>query len=228
MASRQTKPRPRGRLVLRDSDVTVVSDGEEIPRCENREISILVATEALTLTRALYSAREQVAGPHIHHEHTDAFYVLEGELSIIARVMDQTLQSEASNRPRQPGAAVRSPIPPGGASPCRPARYSFREGYSGLSHVGNRGEAGRLPDADRQWGRLQAQAPLCPRIPPQRVERIASRAPPVTPAEKPTRRRPHWQPMPYGQLRLKALESQYPNRTTRLRAHSSVVDEQGR
>jgi quercetin dioxygenase-like cupin family protein len=83
MASRQTKARPRRRLALRDraSGVTVISDGEEILRCENREISILVATEAVMITRARYSAREQVAGPHVHREHTDAFYVLEGELT---------------------------------------------------------------------------------------------------------------------------------------------------
>jgi hypothetical protein len=37
----------------------------------------------------------------------------------------------------------------------RPARSSFREGYSALSRLGNRGEAGRLPDADRQSGRLR-------------------------------------------------------------------------
>lgn len=52
-----------------------------VVRCEKREISILVATESVTITRARYSAREQVAGPHVHREHTDAFYVLEGELT---------------------------------------------------------------------------------------------------------------------------------------------------
>ena len=61
--------------------VVPIVDGEEILRGENREISILVATEAVTITRARYSAGEQVAGPHVHHEHTDAFYVLEGELT---------------------------------------------------------------------------------------------------------------------------------------------------
>ena len=54
---------------------------EKILRSEKREISILVATEGVTITHARYSAGEQVAGPHVHHEHTDAFYVLEGELT---------------------------------------------------------------------------------------------------------------------------------------------------
>jgi mannose-6-phosphate isomerase-like protein (cupin superfamily) len=62
--------------------VTVrIVDGEEILRRENREISILVASETVTITRARYAAGEQVAGPHVHHKHTDAFYVLEGELT---------------------------------------------------------------------------------------------------------------------------------------------------
>ncbi len=53
---------------------------DPILRCEKREISILVAREDVTITRAAYAADERVAGPHVHHEHTDAFYVLEGEL----------------------------------------------------------------------------------------------------------------------------------------------------
>jgi hypothetical protein len=33
----------------------------------------------MTITHARYTAGQQVAAPHIHLEHTDAFYVLEGE-----------------------------------------------------------------------------------------------------------------------------------------------------
>jgi quercetin dioxygenase-like cupin family protein len=51
-----------------------------ILRREQREISILVASEGVTITHARCLAGEQVAGPHVHHDHTDAFYVLEGEL----------------------------------------------------------------------------------------------------------------------------------------------------
>jgi quercetin dioxygenase-like cupin family protein len=40
-----------------------------------------VARTEVTITHARYAAGEQVAGPHVHHEHTDAFYVLEGELT---------------------------------------------------------------------------------------------------------------------------------------------------
>jgi quercetin dioxygenase-like cupin family protein len=61
--------------------IVPIADGETILRREEREISILVAQEAVTITRARYAAGEQVAGPHVHGGHTDAFYVLEGELT---------------------------------------------------------------------------------------------------------------------------------------------------
>ena len=58
-----------------------ITDGEPILRRENHEISILVATDEVTITHAWCSAGEQVAGRHVHRKHTDAFYVLEGELT---------------------------------------------------------------------------------------------------------------------------------------------------
>jgi mannose-6-phosphate isomerase-like protein (cupin superfamily) len=61
--------------------IVPITVGEPILRRERREISILDAREEVTITHARYAAGEQVAGPHVHHEHTDAFYVLEGELT---------------------------------------------------------------------------------------------------------------------------------------------------
>jgi quercetin dioxygenase-like cupin family protein len=58
-----------------------IGAAEAILRGDEREIDLLVATEAVTITRARYATRDQVAGPHIHREHADAFYVLEGELT---------------------------------------------------------------------------------------------------------------------------------------------------
>src|SRR4029453_4974415 len=54
---------------------------EAIVRGDDREISILVAREDLTIMHSRSPAGERVAGLHVHHEHTDAFYVLEGELT---------------------------------------------------------------------------------------------------------------------------------------------------
>jgi len=61
--------------------IVAITEGESILRCAKREISILVAREEVTITHARYAAGEQVAGPHVHHDHTDAFYVLKGELT---------------------------------------------------------------------------------------------------------------------------------------------------
>jgi len=54
---------------------------ETILREEGREITILVAREDLTIMCSSLPPGEQVAGRHVHHEHTDAFYVLEGEVT---------------------------------------------------------------------------------------------------------------------------------------------------
>ena len=54
---------------------------ETILQRDGREISILVAREDVTITHAHYAAGERVAGPHVHQKHTDAFYVLEGQLT---------------------------------------------------------------------------------------------------------------------------------------------------
>ena len=53
---------------------------ETILRSDRREISLLVANEDLSLTCATRPAGERVTDPHLH-EHTEAFYVLEGELT---------------------------------------------------------------------------------------------------------------------------------------------------
>jgi quercetin dioxygenase-like cupin family protein len=61
--------------------MTPIVEEEPILRSETRDISILVARDNLTITRARYTAGQSVAGPHVHDQHTDAFYVLEGELT---------------------------------------------------------------------------------------------------------------------------------------------------
>lgn len=61
--------------------MTAVPGAEPILRTSAREISIVLAREDLTVTHARYVPGEQVAGPHVHHRHTDAFYVLEGALT---------------------------------------------------------------------------------------------------------------------------------------------------
>jgi len=57
-----------------------VGKQEPILRGDNREVSLLVADENLSLTYARRASGERVADPHVHR-HTEAFYVLEGELT---------------------------------------------------------------------------------------------------------------------------------------------------
>jgi uncharacterized cupin superfamily protein len=66
-----------------DAAIVSIDSGEPILRRERREISILLACEEITITHARYAEGQQVASPHLHRTHTDAFYVLEGELTFV-------------------------------------------------------------------------------------------------------------------------------------------------
>jgi mannose-6-phosphate isomerase-like protein (cupin superfamily) len=54
--------------------------GEQNIDSPARQGNFVTAREDLTITHARYAAGEPVADRHIHHQHTDAFYVLEGEV----------------------------------------------------------------------------------------------------------------------------------------------------
>jgi quercetin dioxygenase-like cupin family protein len=45
-----------------------------------KHVDILAEHALLTITRSRYTPAEPGPDPHVHHEHTDAFYVLDGEL----------------------------------------------------------------------------------------------------------------------------------------------------
>jgi quercetin dioxygenase-like cupin family protein len=64
------------------ADVVVgLGDGETISRREQRELVLLASQPELAVTWTRYAAGEPGPDPHVHREHTDAFYVLEGELT---------------------------------------------------------------------------------------------------------------------------------------------------
>lgn len=58
-----------------------VDDGETITALQRREVVILAEQPGLTVTWSRYAGGERGPGLHVHREHTDAFYVLEGELT---------------------------------------------------------------------------------------------------------------------------------------------------
>ena len=58
-----------------------VAEAEPILRRPEGDISILVARDEISLIQGRCAPGEQIAGPHVHDGHTDAFYVLDGELT---------------------------------------------------------------------------------------------------------------------------------------------------
>jgi quercetin dioxygenase-like cupin family protein len=63
-----------------DPVVHLPGEGEVVSESETRSSRIKVARDELLLTESRYAPDQRVAPPHIHREHSDAFYVLEGEL----------------------------------------------------------------------------------------------------------------------------------------------------
>jgi quercetin dioxygenase-like cupin family protein len=56
-------------------------EGEAIVDTEKRELRILCDHDLLNLTWTRHAAGERGAEPHVHLRHTDAFYVLDGEIT---------------------------------------------------------------------------------------------------------------------------------------------------
>jgi quercetin dioxygenase-like cupin family protein len=56
-------------------------EGETVVDEERRTLRILFSHELLDATWTRHEGGERGAEPHVHHRHTDAFYVLEGELT---------------------------------------------------------------------------------------------------------------------------------------------------
>jgi quercetin dioxygenase-like cupin family protein len=57
-------------------------DGETITDRPGRRVTLLADSEHLTVTEFDYGPGERGAGPHVHHDHADAFLVLEGEVAL--------------------------------------------------------------------------------------------------------------------------------------------------
>ncbi|HEX6952826.1 MAG TPA: cupin domain-containing protein [Gaiellaceae bacterium] len=67
-------------VLMATDHIASVGDREQIVDGPARQGSFVIARDDLTITHARYAAGEHVAGRHIHQWHTDAFYVLEGDL----------------------------------------------------------------------------------------------------------------------------------------------------
>ncbi|HKE81479.1 MAG TPA: cupin domain-containing protein [Solirubrobacteraceae bacterium] len=79
-----------------------LEDAETITASEHREIFVLVEAPEVTVTWTRYGAGEPGPDPHVHREHVDAFYVLEGELTFV-------VGPDAETRRVGPGGIVAVP-----------------------------------------------------------------------------------------------------------------------
>ena len=57
-------------------------DGETVTDRPERTLRILVELDELIVTWFRYEPGEKGPDPHVHHHHTDAFYVLQGEIEV--------------------------------------------------------------------------------------------------------------------------------------------------
>ena len=64
-----------------DGILCLPGEGEAVFDEERRTLRVLVDREELTVTWFRYAAGEEGPDPHVHRRHTDAFYVLEGDLT---------------------------------------------------------------------------------------------------------------------------------------------------
>jgi mannose-6-phosphate isomerase-like protein (cupin superfamily) len=83
-------------------------EGEIVTDREGRQVVILAERDQLTITRSLYGPGERGPDPHVHREHTDAFYVLEGELEFRLGPEGESLHAEAGTLVVVPAGLVHS------------------------------------------------------------------------------------------------------------------------
>ncbi len=103
-------PPADGGLPARDAIVLGSCEGERLAR-ENRQLLIKVAREELTLVEYTLEPPFEGPGPHVHKQHVDAFFVLEGELEI--RLGDETLTLGPGDCVAAPPDTVHTFGPPG-------------------------------------------------------------------------------------------------------------------
>jgi mannose-6-phosphate isomerase-like protein (cupin superfamily) len=74
-------PEDEGLPASEASVLRVAEQGEVITDTPERTIRILADLPELVLTWTRYVEGEEGPGPHVHHEHLDAFFILTGELN---------------------------------------------------------------------------------------------------------------------------------------------------
>jgi quercetin dioxygenase-like cupin family protein len=80
--------------------------GEVIADAPDRRIDILSDHPAVNATISRYGPRREGADLHVHHRHTDVFYVLDGELTVRLGVEDRAVTVPAGSVARVPPDVV--------------------------------------------------------------------------------------------------------------------------
>ena len=148
---------------------------EVILQNAEREIAILVASGQVTVTETHCVPGEQIAGPHVHRGHTDAFYVLEGELTFEIGCERQTITISAGGLVAAPPGVAHS-FRTAGDRPSALAHDSrggrglrgvhARNARRGRGGVGHRAGAARRRAAGRS-GDHQAMSSECGGMSPE-------------------------------------------------------------
>jgi quercetin dioxygenase-like cupin family protein len=85
-----------------------VDSGERISLTEHREVLILAESEGVTITWSRYGPGERGPDPHVHREHLDAFYVLDGEVTFEVGPDAQTITAGPGGFAAVPANVVHS------------------------------------------------------------------------------------------------------------------------
>jgi quercetin dioxygenase-like cupin family protein len=95
----------------------VASDlaNEAITARERREVVLLTARDEVTMTWSRYAPGERGPDLHVHREHTDAFYVLDGELTFAVGPAAERIRVPAGGFVAVPPNVVHSFLNDGGA-----------------------------------------------------------------------------------------------------------------
>jgi quercetin dioxygenase-like cupin family protein len=80
--------------------------GEIIGDTPERRVEILSDRDPLHATVSRFAAGQESAGLHVHYEHSDLFYVLEGEVTVRLGVEDKLLAVPAGSLARVPPGIV--------------------------------------------------------------------------------------------------------------------------
>jgi mannose-6-phosphate isomerase-like protein (cupin superfamily) len=87
-------------------NVTGQGDGEIVGDSPERRVEILCDDPAIAATLSRYAPGRDGAGLHVHHRHSDLFYVLEGELTVRLGVEDRQATVPAGALARVPPGVV--------------------------------------------------------------------------------------------------------------------------